>query len=215
YAVDPDGRLGRCLSEGFAYQGEPSRHHGEQQRGGPRRELPSTCFINFLQDHDHVGNRAVGERLVSVTSKTALRAVTSRTLLYPAIPGLFMGEEFGCRQPFLYFADFTGELAEAVRNGRRREFASFATFGGDEVPDPIDEETFRRSILQWTALDEEEHAGWLRFYRELLEVRHRFVVPRLPASGRREVRRLGDTGLRVSWQLQHGAELVLLANLGE
>ena len=213
YADKPVARLTRCLSEGFAYQGEESRFDSNKKRGEPSGDVPSTAFIDFLQNHDQVGNRASGDRLVELASQPALRAATSILLLSPHVPGLFMGEEFGCRQPFLYFADFEGELAQAVRNGRKREFSSFEQFGS-ALPDPISVDTFRRSVLQWDRLSEPEHAQWLEFYRELLDLRRRFIVPRLPATGTESTGFAGDSGLLINWHMNDGARLSLLANLG-
>jgi malto-oligosyltrehalose trehalohydrolase len=219
YSDNPVRCLARCLCEGFAYQGEESKFNHQRCRGESSRDLPLTAFIAFLQNHDQVGNRALGDRLIELTTKPALRAVTSIMLMNPSVPGLFMGEEFGCRQPFLYFADFEGNLAEAVRNGRKREFASFAQFGaaltGVELPDPMDIDTFRRSVLSWDSLEEPEHAEWLEYYRELLDLRRRFVVPGLPASATLAPEFVEESGLFITWQLSNGARLKLLANLGE
>ena len=219
YSDNPVRRLARCLCEGFAYQGEESKVNDQERRGEPSRDLPLTAFIGFLQNHDQVGNRALGDRLIELTTKPALRAVTSIMLMNPAVPGLFMGEEFGCRQPFLYFADFEGDLAEAVRNGRKREFASFAQFGaaltGGELPDPMDIDTFRRCVLPWDSLEEPEHAEWLAYYRELLDLRRRFVVPGLPALAAPAPEFVEQSGLLITWQLSNGARLKLLTNLGE
>jgi malto-oligosyltrehalose trehalohydrolase len=218
YADEAVSRLARCLCEGFAYQGEPSKFNHQTMRGEPSGELPLTAFIAFLQNHDQVGNRAHGERLIELTAEPKLRAMTSIMLMNPSVPALFMGEEFGCRQPFLYFADFDGELAEAVRNGRKREFVSFAQFNADDaqvmLPDPIDSETFRRCILRWETATEPQHAEWLEFYRELLDLRRRFVVPGLPAQAA-AFHLIHKTGLLVSWRLKGGALLTLLANLGD
>ena len=216
YADKPVAHLARCLREGFAYQGEESRFN-RVRRGEPSGQLPLTSFISFLQNHDQVGNRAFGERLIELSSTPALRAATSIMLLSPSVPGLFMGEEFGCRQPFLFFADFEGELAEAVRQGRRKEFAAFAQFGSGggagAIPDPIAVETFERSVLQWDKLAEPQHAAWVEYYRQLLDLRRRFVVPHLPASAVKEPEFLGERGLRITWKLAAGIELTLLANL--
>ncbi|HEX5765395.1 MAG TPA: malto-oligosyltrehalose trehalohydrolase [Woeseiaceae bacterium] len=219
YADKPVAHLARCLCEGFAYQGEESRFNGVR-RGEPSSQLPLTSFISFLQNHDQVGNRAFGERLVELSTTPALRAATSVMLLSPGVPGLFMGEEFGCRQPFLFFADFEGDLAEAVRQGRRKEFAAFAQFGdggsaGAAIPDPIAVETFERSVLQWDKLAEPEHAEWVEFYRQLLDLRRRFVVPHLPPSAATAPQFLGERGLRITWKLEGSVELTLLANLGD
>ncbi len=218
YAERPREHLARCLSEGFAYQGEPSPFRDGKPRGESSRDLPLTRFIGFLQNHDQVGNRAFGERLTALASPDALRALVSITLLAPAVPALFMGEEFGCRQPFYYFADFEGDLAEAVRNGRRREFDRFERFvggGGATLPDPMAETTFRASVLDWEATQAPEHAAWLELYRALLALRREAVVPRLPAAPDTSPGLFASTGLGLAWRMRDGARLTLLANLGD
>ena len=115
--------VARTLAEGFAYQGEPSPHRGGATRGEPTAARPATAFVNFLQNHDQIGNRALGERLTALAPARALEAALAITLLAPMPPLLFMGEEWGAREPFPFFCDFQGELAEAVRQGRRKEFA--------------------------------------------------------------------------------------------
>jgi 1,4-alpha-glucan branching enzyme/maltooligosyltrehalose trehalohydrolase len=130
YYVDytrPLAALGRCLTEGFAYQGEWSAYRSAP-RGTPSRGLPPTAFVGFLQNHDQVGNRAFGERLGQLTSPEALRAATAILLLAPSIPLLFMGQEWAAPEPFLFFSDFGPDLAAAVAEGRRREFARFREF---------------------------------------------------------------------------------------
>src|SRR5690606_34784370 len=123
------------------------------------------------------------------------------------------------RQPFLFFADFEGDLAEAVRQGRRKEFAAFAKFGdggpGAEIPDPIAVDTFGRSVLQWDKLAEPEHAEWLEFYRQLLDLQRRFVVPHLPQLAVGAPVFPGDRGIKITWELEDGVELTLLANLAD
>ena len=112
--------LARTLGEGFAYQGEPSPHRSGSLRGEVSRLLPATAFVNFLQNHDQIGNRALGERLTKLAPATALEAAITVTLLAPAPPLMFMGDEWGSQQPFPFFCDFEGELGNAVRRGRRR-----------------------------------------------------------------------------------------------
>ena len=149
YEDQPIRRLARVLSEGFIYQGEPSPIHDGKPRGEPSGHLPPTSFVMFLQNHDQIGNRAFGERLRKLTSDDALRAATGLLLLSPQIPLLFMDEEYGSTQPFLFFTDYTGELADAVREGRRREFARFSSFSDEkrraQIPDPNDVKTFAAS----------------------------------------------------------------------
>jgi malto-oligosyltrehalose trehalohydrolase len=220
YADRPAWYLGRCLAEGFGYQGEPSRHRDGESRGEPSAHLPPEAFVTFLQNHDQTGNRAFGERLASLVEPDALRAAVAVVLLAPSVPLLFMGEEYGSRSPFQYFCDFSGDLAQAVRQGRRREFARFQRFSDPGsragIPDPCAPETFRRSKLDWDRLLDPVHGEWLDFYRELLHVRHGEIVPRLahlrPGSG--TFRLIGETGLQVSWGFDDGSQLVLLANLG-
>lgn len=213
--------LGRCLAEGFGYQGEPSGYRHGAKRGEPSRTLASTAFVSFLQNHDQAGNRPFGERIDSLSDPSSLRAVMTLLLLAPAPPLLFMGEEFAARQPFCFFCDFGPELAAAVSAGRRRGFARFKGFADlierRSPPEPNAPDTFRRCKLEWDSLSETRHAEWLEFYRGLLKLRHREIVPRL--AGMRgtagEHRQLGERGLRVEWRLGEESRLTLLANLGE
>ena len=124
--------LGKALAEGFAYQGQMMPYRNAP-RGGPSGELPPDAFVSFIQNHDQIGNRAFGERLNMLASPEAMRALASVYLLAPQIPMLFMGEEWGATSPFPFFCDFTGELAEAVRKGRREEFSRFPEFSDPET----------------------------------------------------------------------------------
>ncbi len=149
YAQEPIRLLARVLSSGFAYQGEASPTHDGKPRGEASGHLRPTSFVMFLQNHDQIGNRAFGERLRSLCSADALRAATGLLLLSPQIPLLFMDEEYGSEQPFLFFTDYTGDLADAVREGRRREFARFSAFADEKrratIPDPNDPRTLAAS----------------------------------------------------------------------
>src|SRR5690606_14174365 len=128
---------------------------GGRNRGEPSAHLPPTAFVNFLQNHDQIGNRAFGERLASLVEPEPLRALTAVTLLAPSVPLLFMGEEWAARDPFYFFCDFSGDLADAIRNGRRREFEHFPDFRDsatrERIPDPGAPETFHQSRLDWAA----------------------------------------------------------------
>src|SRR5690606_24785431 len=149
----------------------------------------------------------------------ATRALISILLLSPQIPLLFMGEEWGARQPFLFFTDFHDELADAVREGRRREFAKFPAFADPaaraHIPDPNDITTFEAAKLDWAAREEEFHAERLALVRDLLRLRQEHIVPLRSNTGGTTGRfgTDGDHGLRVDWRLG-GAELHLLASLG-
>jgi maltooligosyltrehalose trehalohydrolase len=174
YADAPARHLARCLAEGFAYQGEVSPFSREP-RGEPSAHLPPACFVDFMQNHDQVGNRAHGERLSSLSEQKKLQCLSAILLLAPSPPLLFMGEEWGCKQPFLYFCDFAGELGEAIRKGRRDEFARFAAFADAKararIPDPLAEQTFKRSVLRWKDARNVEGRDWLSYYKGLLATR--------------------------------------------
>jgi len=217
YAGDTH-KLGRALAEGFAFQGELMPHRG-RPRGEPSASLPPTAFVSFIQNHDQVGNRAFGDRITAFASAEAVRAVAAIYLLAPQIPMIFMGEEWGAAQPFPFFCDFEPELADAVRNGRRAEFAKFPEFQDPEqrerIPDPTAAETYLSAKLRWEEAGQGIHAQWRDWYRRLLAVRHAEIIPRLSGigghSGRYEI--LGDLAVRVHWSLVDGVELVLTANL--
>lgn len=218
YSEAPAALLARCLAEGYAYQGEPSRHLGGEPRGKDSTSLPTTAFVNFLQNHDQIGNRALGERLSELANPKALRALTAILLLSPQIPMLFMGEEWGERRPFLFFTDYQGELADAVREGRRKEFAHFSSFGTDPqaIPDPNDLRTFEASRINWAQRENGEGATRLAEIRALLALRHEQVVPHLhDGEAVPGIIVPSDAGLlAIDWQLD-GARLSLRANLTE
>ncbi len=219
FARDTRRLLGRALAEGFAYQGDPSSYRNGRPRGERSAGLRSTAFIAFLQNHDQVGNRALGERLGKLAAPEPLRAAVAILLLAPQVPLLFMGEEWNSSQPFLFFCDFEPELAAKVREGRGREFGAFSRFGDATarllIPDPCAEETFARSRIDWQEAQREPHRTWLQLYQQLLALRGREVVPRL--AGARGVGFSVDERevLRVSWRMSDGAVLHLLTNLGD
>lgn len=219
YADAPAHHLGRCLTQGFAYQNEPSPFRDDAVRGESTRGVALSAFVGFLQNHDQVGNRALGERVHMVSSPEALRAATAILLLAPSPPLLFMGQEWAASTPFLFFCDFGPELASAVTQGRRREFARFPQFSDPQaqqsIPDPNAAQTFTRSKLDWEELQRAPHRDWLQLHQTLLRLRRAEIVPRLAGvaahSGRFEV--IGARGLWASWVLNDNAALTLLANL--
>ena len=209
YQEHPHRLLCRSLAEGFAYQGERSRHLGAP-RGEPSADLPPSAFVNFLQNHDQIGNRARGERLSRVAAPEALRAAAAVLLLAPAPPMLFMGEEWAAPEPFPYFCDFEPELAGKVREGRLREFAHFR---GD-IPDPCDVATFASAKLDWERLAAPAHARMFDHYRRLLAIRRRDIVPLLPRIvGGACVAFEPGGAFAVDFRLREGGALHLLANL--
>jgi maltooligosyltrehalose trehalohydrolase len=227
YAGKGTWYLGRTLAEGYAYQGDPSAVRKGERRGEPSRGLPPDAFVDFLQNHDQVGNRAMGERLCVLAPLAAQRLATAALLLAPSVPMLFQGEEFASRTPFLYFCDFHGDLAKAVREGRRKEFASFARFSDpaarERIPDPNADETFHASKIHWGEATLAGPLAALEHHRLLLSIRKRDIVPHIPGrshAGTFEAvgltgETLGQTGLAVDWVLGDGARLHLRANFGE
>ncbi|PWT72070.1 MAG: malto-oligosyltrehalose trehalohydrolase [Proteobacteria bacterium] len=219
YADQPLRKLTRALTEGFAFQGEPSPYRGGRARGEPSTHLRPTAFVSFLQNHDQVGNRAFGERIARLTAPGPLRAATAILLLAPSIPMLFMGEEWTARQPFPFFCDFQGELAAKVTEGRRSEFARFDRFR-DEVarlliPDPGAQTTFDSARLDWEDRGRPGHAEWLELYRTLLHLRAREIAPRLPGMQAGAMAEVSlPHVLTISWTLADHSVLHLLGNLG-
>lgn len=211
--------LGRSLAEGYSFQGEHSTYWGEKDRGTPSAHLPPTSFIAFTQNHDQVGNRAFGDRITTLAEEEAVRAIVAVVLLAPTIPMLFMGEEWGSRNDFYWFADFGDDLAPSVREGRRKEFGKFDQFQDEElinaIPDPCSEETFLRSRLDWNELNEEVHQRWFGYYKLLLELRKRTIMQIIPRieTGKASWRILEEGLLKVTWPLKDGGALKLFANL--
>jgi maltooligosyltrehalose trehalohydrolase len=218
YAVNPAWHLGRCMAEGFSYQREISQYRCGRVRGEPSKELPPTCFVSFLQNHDQVGNRALGERIGHLADLAAIKIAVTCVLLAPSPPLLFMGEEFGADTPFLFFCDFSPDLAAKVTEGRRSEFARFTEFRAPQararIPEPNSPKTFLVSKLDWKSLEKEKHRQYLQFYRELLALRRREIVPRIAkvAQGRAVFEVMGDKAVVVRWPFVGGGELTLAAN---
>ncbi len=214
YAENTAQGLSRALCEGFVFQGEVAAHTGEP-RGTPSAHLPPSAFINFLQNHDQIGNRALGERLSALADPARLRAATALLLLSPQIPLVFMGEEVGSRTPFLYFTHHGPDLAEAVRDGRRAEFAGFSAFADaaarKAIPDPNAPETFEASRPE-PGPDAED---WRELYSDLLRIRARDIAPRLRGARCEYGETLGEAAVRASWKLGDGSRLTLAVNLGE
>ncbi|WP_338490958.1 malto-oligosyltrehalose trehalohydrolase [Pseudomonas trivialis] len=210
FAQDPTAKLARCLGEGFIYQGHTTRHG--HARGEPSADLPPTAFVAFLQNHDQIGNRALGERLHQLCSPQALNAATALLLLSPMIPLMFMGDEVNASEPFLFFTDHHGDLAEAVREGRRNEFADFAAFHDPErrerIPDPNALSTFIQSTPSFADNEQAE------LYRYLLRLRQRHIVPHLPGAVALGAQVLADAAVSARWRLGDGSTLQIDLNLG-
>ncbi|MFK7963893.1 MAG: malto-oligosyltrehalose trehalohydrolase [Burkholderiaceae bacterium] len=221
YAQSPIDGLLKGLAEGFVYQGEPMTYRDGVGRGKPSAHLPPSKFIAFIQNHDQVGNRAMGDRLVTQVSAPAMRATHALLLLGPQIPMLFMGEEHAASQPFQFFTDFGGELGEAVRKGRRNEFKRFAQFADDasnaKIPDPEAVETMVASTLDTASRQSDEARDYQHFMTELLKCRRTQLMPLLEGeqSVTAQTRRLGNAGFEITWSFENGAQWSLLGQLAE
>lgn len=213
YAEQPADKLARCLGEGFIYQGQPSPYRQGRRRGSPSAGLSPTAFVLFLQNHDQVGNRPFGDRLIERVDPAALEAAIALQLLCPQIPLIFMGEEGGGRSPFLYFTDHHGELATAVREGRRREFAAFKGFQDGEsaeaIPDPNALATFEASRLVM------EDTTRRALYGKLLALRKAVLMPNLAGARTIAARSVGPAAVVARWRLDDGAVLGLFSNLSQ
>lgn len=216
YAEQPTEQLARCLSQGFVFQGHINRH-GES-RGEPSGHLPPSAFVLFLQNHDQIGNRALGERLHQLAPPQALQAATVLWLLCPMIPLMFMGDETKAPQPFLFFTSHHGELAELVREGRRNEFKAFNAFADPEkrerIPDPNAAPTFESSRPNLEAHEPEQLANET-LYRSLLKIRREEIVPRLPGAHALDTVVLGYGAVSARWQLGDGSVLRIDLNLSD
>ncbi len=208
FADDPLGHLARVFTQGFAFpEGRPAT------AADPAVPLPS--MIQFIGNHDQVGNRARGERLAALVEEPAAELALLLALLTPATPLVFMGDEFGATTPFLYFANWQGELREAVKKGRQREF-SLSTPQGNELPDPCSETTLAASRLDWIQAELPDGRRRSHLLRSALEARRQWLVPHaqdLLLEGHM-AQRVGSTGLRVGWQYGHGRCWWLEVNLG-
>lgn len=162
-------QLARSLREGYVFTGE-YMHFRKRRHGSPSRDLPAERFVVFSQNHDQIGNRMLGERLITLAGAERQKLAAGAVLLGPFVPLLFMGEEYGETNPFLYFVSHSdADLVRAVREGRQREFAAFGWAG--EPPDPQAEATFLASKLDHTRKREPAQAAMLAFYRALLRLR--------------------------------------------
>jgi maltooligosyltrehalose trehalohydrolase len=213
-------KLGRALAEGFAFQGEVMPFRGSA-RGEPSWFLPPDAFVAFIQNHDQIGNRARGERWGQLAPQHVRRAIAAVYLLLPQIPMLFMGEEWNAAQPFPFFCDFQGDLADAVRAGRQAEFDHLPEFADparrNSIPDPLSSSTFESAILHWEDRDNVENQAWLNWYRHILAARRAQIVPFLQrlTGGEACYFIQGPQAVTVQWLCSGGPLLRLNANLSD
>ena len=210
YYVDfvdaPAVKLARALAEGFIYQGEPSANRGGEPRGTPSGDLPPHCFVFFLQNHDQIGNRALGERLTELSDPQALEAAIALQLLSPQIPLLFMGEEIASKSPFLFFSQMNEQLAHSIREGRKREF----NLQSEELPDPNAVETFEQST---PTADRELGERRFQYYQKLLALRLEWIAPALEGARSLSARAIGEKAVIARWRLGNGSDLTIAVNL--
>ncbi|WP_193336655.1 malto-oligosyltrehalose trehalohydrolase [Devosia beringensis] len=211
YAVDPIGDLCRALAHGQVEEGQE-----RQGRDGPRGEksdhLQPTAFVNAIQTHDQIGNRPHGERLITLADAKAVEVAYAMLLVAPYVPMIVMGEERGEQAPFLFFADFHGELADNVREGRAAEIGAIAA-AEEPPPDPLAVDTFAASKLTWKT--DAAAQSWLALTRQALAFRRDYVVPLLKSGrvGAAQARRIGGSAIEANWRFAAGS-LHLAVNFG-
>ena len=207
--------LAKSLTRVFVYDGIYSRYR-RRTHGRPVDGLSAHRFIGFIQNHDQVGNRATGDRVEQIVGLDRAKVAAAQVFTAPFIPMIFQGEEFAASAPFQYFANHQDpELARAVSEGRKREFAAFG-WSPDEIPDPEKRETFERSRLNWDELGWHEvhcgkHAEMLAWYKQLIQLRR--SSPSLNDGDMGHVRVAFDETLR--WLRMERGLVTVLCNLGD
>lgn len=209
FAAGPIDDLAVALADGQVEQGQPRPGQDGEPRGEPSAHLPWPSFLNFNQNHDQVGNRGGGERLLTLIDSRGAEVAHALLICAPFTPLLFMGEEVGEKAPFLYFCDLPEQLAKAVREGRAKEFS----FDADVSPDPNDPATL--DLSRPFRGDPDRMAYWRDLTRRLLDFRHKRVVPLLKGgrSGPAQVTRTGLKSLRALWP-HRGGTIIVHVNLG-
>ncbi len=214
YAEQSASKLARVLAEGWVYQGQWSAYL-KSNRGEVSTGLSPCAHVLFLQNHDQIGNRAFGERLTRLTTPDVLEAAIALQMLCPQIPLIFTGEETASTTPFLFFTDHHDELAEAVRQGRRQEFAGFAEFADpdkrERIPDPNATSTFTASIPQ---PDAGQGAARFAFYKRLIGLRMAEIAPRLGGAESIGADVIGPKAVCARWKLGDATTLAIVTNLG-
>jgi maltooligosyltrehalose trehalohydrolase len=213
YGAQPLDLLARAFTHGMVFEGSKRKDGGAREVVQATPPQPLSALVNFAHNHDQIGNRARGERLSQLVPAEATRLPTLLALLTPAIPMLFLGEECGAPEPFLYFADWEGELREAVRAGRRREFGHE---DAADLPDPCGESTFHASRPAPGRAASGAGKAWREDVRAALRARRQFITPKqaLLDHGKHSAQRIGERGLAVQWRYTDGTMLSLELNLG-
>jgi maltooligosyltrehalose trehalohydrolase len=203
------GQLAKALKQNFVYDGIYSKYRN-RVHGRPAEHVSQHRFVGYIQNHDQVGNRALGDRLREVIGFDRAKVAAALVLMGPFIPLLFQGEEWAASSSFQYFADYDEEMARLVSEGRKREFAAFG-WTPESIPDPEDVETFERSKLKWDEVNEGEHAEMLAWYRQLIRLRRQ--IPSLTDG------EPGHTSATYSeqdrWLSMERGDVTVSCNLGE
>ena len=212
-------QLVKCFNIGYVYNGIYSGHR-KKTFGSNSENIPRNKFVVYVQNHDQVGNRAKGERLSSLVSFEKLKLAAACMILSPYVPMLFMGEEYGEENPFLYFISHSdNELVKAVREGRKKEFASFDW--KVEVPDPHSGETFEKSILAFNFVNDNKKLTLFNYYKFLIELKksHPLLIENnnFHAGNENEllIMRRNNNKIELSCYLNFSEKKVKLNNLGK
>lgn len=201
------------ISRGWLYEGQTNPVTG-RPRGGSAGELAAEELVYCIQNHDQVGNRALGDRLSHAIPCDAYLAASILLLFLPMTPLLFMGQEWAASSCFAYFTDHEAELGRAITEGRRREFSAFGAFAEDasRIPDPQALETFTRSKLDWAERASGEHARVLATYRAALRLRREDPV--LSIASRAGLRAEADGDVLVVERRRGDERRLLLVSFG-
>jgi maltooligosyltrehalose trehalohydrolase len=205
--------LVKAFREGFVYSGQYSRYR-QRRHGVSSRDIPAGRFVVFAQNHDQVGNRMHSERLSQLACFEVLKLAAGIVLLSPFIPLIFMGEEYGDTAPFLYFISHSEpELVEAIRRGRREEFAAFQWQG--EPPDPQNEAAFLASKLNWQLRSDSQHRILVEFYRELIHLRREIPALACLSKDSLEIKGFAQRKLLFLHRWNKDNEVVAVFNINE
>jgi 1,4-alpha-glucan branching enzyme/maltooligosyltrehalose trehalohydrolase len=211
--------LARALTHGMLFEDSRRKPGGARETPQATPPQPLSALVNFAHNHDQVGNRAFGERLATLVGPDAAPLATLLALLTPAVPMLFLGEECGSTRPWLYFADWTGDLKTAVQEGRKREFGHVTKIVDGKpvpLPDPCSAATFEASRPDQAEWNSAHGRQWREMVRLALQARRAWIVPRQDQllTGQHTAQRVGATGLAVQWRYRDGQVLALEVNLG-
>ncbi len=208
--------LARVLERGWLYEGQPTRAGGKP-RGTPAEGIGPPSFVLCIQNHDQVGNRAMGDRLNHSVPLPVYRSAVALLLLCPYTPLLWMGQEWAASSPFQYFTDHPEELGRLVTEGRRKEFGRFSAFSDpatrERIPDPQAESTFLASKLRWDERERMPHAGILALHRELLALRRSDPALRERSREGFSVAAVGEGAVALRRSAPDGSALLLVAAL--